>query len=699
VIEADGLHTSFRDLATIFFRRLRPMAAIFLLTAGGAIAWQFLLHDDVYEVTAKLLVRVGAEKAATQVTMTGQRDQVVGFRQQDVNSEVDILKSLDVVGRVVDKLRLDRRAPTPVPEGLWRRIRYETKRFVSGIREWVDEIMIGAGFRPRLTDREKAIAALDSGLSVSSQGESNIIVVRLKMPGRENVAAVLNGLVALYLESRYGLFEDTGAAKVFEKQTDEVRERLKSADLKMQRLELGASLAAIAARKEILLRRAAETQASLINDLLLLSESREKLERLREQLKSTNPNIGVVGSFNASTVEESLVKQMTELRKEEAKFDSSARVVNLRRQFRALAAILQSNLEATVRERTGATESRSKELARIKDELATIQAREAEWVTLKREIRILEQRYEFYQKKYEDVAAAGTLERARIGNVVVVQRAQDPLRPIGVSRFAFVLIAGTLAALAALSWCAVAEFLDHGVRTVEEVERRLGAPALAVPHLAREAAGPAALPKAAFRKAALALYRALGDEKAGTVAFIGTNAGAGCTTAALQIARNMRAVYDCKVVVVELDDRDASLCDRLALDPERTLQAYARGERALADCLQDGPNGVKVLASAPTDQSRRRDPEFAQLARLVPDLERSFAHIFLDMPPVPQPEFIAVGQVVSRAVIVVESGRARYEMLQRIRTELAHEGIAMIGAVLNKQRRYIPSWIYRAIFE
>ncbi len=709
--EPAALHTSFRDLADVFFRRLWPMVAIFTLIVGSATAWRFLIQDDVYEVTAKLLVKFVTEQS-TQATMTGQRNQVVGYRQQDVNSEVAILKSLDLVSRVVDKHGLDKRSPPPIPEGLWRRMRYEAKKFVSTVLDWIDELLVNAGLRPRLSDRDKAIATLDRSLTVTSESDSNIIVVKLRMPSRDQAAGVLNAIVAMYLESRYRLFEDAGATDVFAKQVREVHERLDSAERRMRQLQLGTSLVAITARKEILLRRAFETRASLSEATVRLSESEGKLDRLRAQLRSASPNIGVVGSFNADTVEDSLVRRMAELRREEeqlamTEFDNNMRLQNIRNQFHALAAIMLANLEATEVDRRTAVESREKELSKIESELATIGAHEFEWVTLNREIGILAQRNEFYQKKYEDAEAALALERARIGNVAVVQSAQEPLRPVGVSRSAFVLIVALLGALAALSWCAVAEFLDDRVRSVDEVERWLGAPVLAtVPlnqgsvQLATVAADPAAEhAEISLRKAAIGLHKALTQSGAKTVAFSGTGTGAGSTSMALQMARHMRFIYDSKVVVVELDTPVASLCELLDLDSQRTLQAYVRGEYALIDCVQNGPAGISVLASG-RDPLVSGTPAFTRIAELLGELEKSFDHVLLDMPPLPErPEILAIGHVVSQALIVVESARARIEVLQRMRTELAHEGITLVGAILNKQRRPIPSWAYRAFFE
>jgi capsular polysaccharide biosynthesis protein len=71
-------------------------------------------------------------------------------------------------------------------------------------------------------------------------------------------------------------------------------------------------------------------------------------------------------------------------------------------------------------------------------------------------------------------------ESRRIGNVVIVERATDPLAPYGVRKLTLLGIAFALIVCAALAWITIAEFFDHGVYTAATLQEQVDAPVLAV---------------------------------------------------------------------------------------------------------------------------------------------------------------------------------------------------------------------------
>ncbi len=115
--EPGCLQTSMRDIATVVFRHLRAVLIIVLTALVCALGWLFLLREDAYDVSAKLLVRIGREQAAP-TTVLDPRSMFIADRSLDVNSEVEILYNRELLAGVVDQLGLDRApAATPAPRG------------------------------------------------------------------------------------------------------------------------------------------------------------------------------------------------------------------------------------------------------------------------------------------------------------------------------------------------------------------------------------------------------------------------------------------------------------------------------------------------------------------------------------------------------------------------------------------------------
>ena len=83
------------------------------------------------------------------------------------------------------------------------------------------------------------------------------------------------------------------------------------------------------------------------------------------------------------------------------------------------------------------------------------------------------------------------------------------------------------------------------------------------------------------------------------------------------------------------------------------------------------------------------------LRRILQEVEGKYDIALIDVPAIlDSPDAIAAGAVVPRMLLVAESGRSRYEILQRVKHEIEGANIALLGAILNKHRRFIPEWVY-----
>ena len=97
-----------RELIAILFRRKWSILFVFLTGVFAAVVWLWVVRDDMYDLTAKVLVKIGYEQASSNTILRDRPVSVIGNREQDVNSEIDILQNTELLGRVIDRLGLDR---------------------------------------------------------------------------------------------------------------------------------------------------------------------------------------------------------------------------------------------------------------------------------------------------------------------------------------------------------------------------------------------------------------------------------------------------------------------------------------------------------------------------------------------------------------------------------------------------------------
>lgn len=481
---------SVRDLVFILFKRKRSILSILLATMVAGTVWIGIVRDDLYEVSAKVLVKLGQEQA-TPPTVLGGPPMVVGYRRADVNSEVDIMQSTEVLGRVVDLLGLDKAAPPrPVPAEPIPRIRHTLKARVQGVKDWFNEALIDLGFRVRLAPRESAIALLQGGLSVRAPRESNIVVVELIVGTREGASVILNTLLDVYQRFRVKLHQDPGAVPFFEAEASSAGERLRAAEAELQRFEAGGDITALQKQKEVLLGQIAEAQSLVTQARLDLDEATAKVQRFEQEVKKGEPNFAALGAFKKDAFPQNLLLQLADLQKERERLrmtdlDGGLRIQNNRSQFDLLLGMLASNLRSVRAEAQAEYWARAAAVAALQARVRALHGREAEWTALKRKIKVVEEAYLFYRKKLEESSADATLRDRNIGNVVVAERAMDPFHTVGARKSTLLGLAAVLAVLAALAWVAVAEAFDDGVYTANALEAFMGVPVIAVLPAAR----------------------------------------------------------------------------------------------------------------------------------------------------------------------------------------------------------------------
>jgi uncharacterized protein involved in exopolysaccharide biosynthesis len=475
--------TSLRDLTGVLFKRKWGILAVLAASLLSAVIWLFLVREETYNVSAKLLVKIGPEQAPP-ASVVGQGPVVIGYRSDEVNSEAEILNNTALLGQVIDDLGLDKPAPPePPPPQLLARIRSGIKVRMRAVREWVDETLIRVGLRERLTPREKTLAGLQKGIVVQGVKDSNVFVVVMTVPFRKNASAVLNLLLEKYLSYRKQLYADQ-SREFFEKEAAASSEALSQAEGELQRFETTGNIRVMGKQQEYLLDYLTKAQAELREAEIAFQEADAKVKRLEQEQSTSDPNFGALGEFAPNSLPQGLLQQLADLQKEREKLrltelEDGDRLRNNRKQFESLARLLIAHVRSVRAEKELGFRARAEEVRTLTAELDGLHGEQLRWNTLKRAGSEHEALYQFYRKKLEEASAASLLLQQKAGNVAVVEPAIDPVQPAGMRKTTLLGLALLVAVFAALAWVSVAEFFDHRVFHSDELERRLGAPVLA----------------------------------------------------------------------------------------------------------------------------------------------------------------------------------------------------------------------------
>jgi polysaccharide biosynthesis protein PslE len=478
-------HITARDLLQVVFKRKLSFLLVTLATFVAGAFWIFFIRDDTYQVSAKLMVRIGHEQAST-ASVSGPPIMITGERMQDVNTEADILASTDLIARVVDHFKLygpDQREARP--DGLIKGLKHDIRWWLRDLREWRDEQLIRFGLRERIDRREMIINLFRAALDVHSEKNSNVVTATLNVPARKDASRLLNTLLDFYQVFRLDLYRDNGTKEFFRTEAGGAGAQLRQAEDELKILEETSNISALEKQKELLLSEISTLEREAKQAAIEAQETQEKVNRVRSEMQAKDPNFASLGAFAANSFPDHLLQQLAALDRERevlrmTEMDSSTRIRNNRSQFQVILGMIATNLRSVAAERQSVYEARLRDLAARRAELNALQEKQTTWTALKRKVRILEENYLINRRKLDESAASVAMEKQKISNVAVVQHAVDPIEPLGISKVKLLGLAMFVALIAALSWIAIAEFFDHAVYTPEALEQRLGLRVLGV---------------------------------------------------------------------------------------------------------------------------------------------------------------------------------------------------------------------------
>ncbi|MGH9666096.1 MAG: GumC family protein, partial [Bryobacteraceae bacterium] len=434
--------------------------------------------------STKLLVKLGQEQAPPPTVLNGM-PMVTGYRFQEVNSEVEILQSYDLVAQVVDQFKLyEPGPPPPPPPGGFRLLKYRVKKVVTEIEDWADDLLIKYGLREKMTKRDAIVLAIQKALNVHPEKDTNIFVAELTMPYRQETPVILNRLVDDYLDYRVRIYRTRGV-EFFRTRTNETRADLDKVSAQLQQYEAAGDISVLEKQQEQLVQQIAASETALHASDLALADAQSKVSRLDVELRKDDPNFGQLGEFDKDSFPEGILRQLADLQREREKLrmtelDSGDRVRNNRSQFRVLADMLSANLRAVLTDRQTDERARRSTLDGLKTQLASLHNRQMDWEAFTRKKKDDEEIYDYYRRKLEETATLVALENDRIGNVTIIERATDPVVPSGLRKTRLFAVCLLVSIFLALAWVAVAEFFDHKIYTPEGLEKHLGAPVIGV---------------------------------------------------------------------------------------------------------------------------------------------------------------------------------------------------------------------------
>lgn len=281
-----------------------------------------------------------------------------------------------------------------------------------------------------------------------------------------------------------------------------------------------------------------------------------------------------------------------------------------------------------------------------------------------------------------------------------------PRAPVGPNRTRTIALAFILSLVAGISLAFLLDFLDDTLKSVDDVDRYIHLPALALipagrddkPRLGGQPVSPNDMTALAlvsdvrspiaeaYRHLRTSLLLSSAGNPPRTILVTSSQPSEGKTTTAINTAF-MLAQTGAQVLIIDCDLRRPRLHAHFNVSNVRGLTNALSGELDDLDSLiqsYDKQPNLKLLPSGPVPPNPAELLGSDEMRRLLTTLSEKFTHIIVDSPPaISFTDASILSTFVDGVILVIHGGRSSRAVVRRAKQQLLDVGAHIFGVVLN----------------
>jgi uncharacterized protein involved in exopolysaccharide biosynthesis len=465
-----------RDVVAVLFRQRWPMLAAFVLVVVAVAVSGMWIPE--YEAQMKILaLRQRSDEMVTPSANAPAQFSNDQVSEEDLNSEVELLNSDDLLRKVVLGTGLAEQAGSPHGE---------------------DAVEVA-----------KAVRKLGKNLKIEPLRKSNVISVRYQSRDPKMAEVVLKALAVAYTEKHLEVHRPSGEFKFFDHQTEQYKQGLNQAQEKLTDFTKGTGIVSSELERDSALRQAEAFDATARQAQTSLLETEQRVQALKAELHSIKPRMTTVmrnsdnpqllGQLKSTLL--NLELKRTELL---TKYEPTYPLVReVDQQITDAKSAISGEESKPIRDEASDQNPDYQwvqaELTKAQADLSGMKARAAAAAAvaakyhedaqhleqnmvlqqnLLQDAKTQEENYLLYERKREEARISNALDRGGILNVALAEQPVVPAlpkrSPLGVAVLTL-LLAGTLS----LSTAFALDFMDSTFRSPDELSGYLGMPVLA----------------------------------------------------------------------------------------------------------------------------------------------------------------------------------------------------------------------------
>ena len=478
------MNSTLRTLLSILFRRQRVIIG---LSAGilGAILLGSVLQRPQYEASSSVLIR---GRMYPQDLLTAQPRQqppwtVLLNPKEEVNSEIEIIRSRPVLERVVKELKLDAPRDVPAP-GFWGAFRQLLRSGPRAVR-WV-LTQVGVFSQPTEQEAfEMAVERLGKHLRIEPSTDSQIVWIGYRDPDPEMASRVVNSVTEAYRHQHLAINLNREESSFYAEQVTQVEGELKTLQDQLVAFKSKEGIVSFSEQSIALLRKIQALDVSRTNIQTEIISRRSKVDKIRD-LQQSRPDLliplpEIARDVQIQDLENKLVNLQYQLKTLRQRYTEESRqnkvalqqLSEITTQIRQQVNQFLDREIAELRKLEAEEQALTQTIQSIETELKALPAKAVELENMEQQVKYKQETLEVLRKKYQESLVAQATD-TRLENAKVVSLASVPLRP-ATPNIPLNLALGLVFALVASFGAAfLVDYWDDSLKVPEDFEQHFG---------------------------------------------------------------------------------------------------------------------------------------------------------------------------------------------------------------------------------
>ncbi len=494
LLEGATNEATLRDLVSPLFRHRRLATFCFLGFLVCSIAAAVLLSRK-YESKMEILVnRERLDPVVTTESTTQLPQMAPQVTEEEINSEVELLQSRDVLEKVVLACGLQNAS---------------SDSWFSN--SWFSKLLPG---HDKGSEVDRAVETLGKQLKVKIVPKTNLINVSYRSKDPKLAFEVLNNLANLYLEKHVAVHRPAGSYEFFTKEADRYREALQESEARLASFDTQEGLVAPDEERTNMGLKLADSIASLHTAQQSIAADERRIHDVQSQMRatpqrSTTQQVSNSADLLLQQLQGNLLSAQVNRGQLLMKYDPSYPLVQqIDQQIKQTQTAIEeaektkyvnqttdrdptyeflredmAKTQADLASQKATSTALDRSISTIREKMVELDQKALKQADLVRENKANEANYLLYLSKREQERTSDALDKKRIANVALAIPPAIPALPVH-SAFLIGFLGIFLSIGVGMGAAYLAEYMDPSFRTPNEVVEMLQIPlVVAIPKL------------------------------------------------------------------------------------------------------------------------------------------------------------------------------------------------------------------------